>query len=237
MALGRVDAVLLDSFGTLVSMEPPAPRLQRLLAEAGVEVSAERAATAFKAEISYYLAHHVEGRDPAALDDLRDRCAEVLLDALGEPGLELAPAREAMLGALGFAAYPDAAPALRELRDRGLTLVVASNWDCSLPQVLDEAGLAPLVDGVVASAVVGADKPAAAVFEAALELAGCSADRAVHVGDSVSKDVAGARAAGIRAVLLDRDGERPDQTPADAEAAGGGEAARIASLAELPGVI
>jgi putative hydrolase of the HAD superfamily len=225
MALGRVDAVLLDSFGTLVSMEPPAPRLQRLLAGEGVEVSIERASAAFRAEIGYYLAHHVEGRDPAALDDLRGRCAEVLREALGAPGLDLVSARRAMLGAIRFEPYPDAAPALRDLRARGLRLVVASNWDCSLPQVLDEAGLAPLVDGVVASAVVGADKPAPAVFEAALALARCSAERAVHVGDSPSNDVAGARGAGIRALLLDRDGDWPRA------------ADRIASLAELPGVI
>jgi putative hydrolase of the HAD superfamily len=229
--------VLLDSFGTLVSMEPPAPRLQQLLAEAGVHVSAERAAAAFRAEIGYYLAHHVEGRDPAALDDLRDRCAAVLLEALGEPGLDLATARAAMLGAIRFGAYPDAAPALRELRARGIVLVVASNWDSSLPQVLEQAGLAALVDGVVPSAIAGADKPAAAVFEAALALAGCTAERAVHVGDSPLNDVAGAAAAGIRAVLLERGGERPDRDPVDGAAMGARPAARIASLAELPGVI
>src|SRR5207248_4041814 len=119
---------------------------------------------------------------PAALDDLRDRCAVAMRDALGMDGLDHATAREAMLGALHFSAFPDAPGALRELRARGLRLVVASNWDCSLPGVLDEAGLAPLLDGVVTSATVGATKPDAAVFEAALELAGCDASEAVHVG-------------------------------------------------------
>jgi putative hydrolase of the HAD superfamily len=126
-----------------------------------------------------------------------------------------------MLDSIRFSAYPDVAPALEELRARGLRLVVASNWDCSLPQVLADAGLLPLVDGVVASAVVGADKPAAAVFEAALRLAGSDASRAVHVGDSPAKDVEGARRAGIRAVLIDRE-------------TGQGE---IASLAELPRIL
>jgi putative hydrolase of the HAD superfamily len=127
-----------------------------------------------------------------------------------------------MLGAIRFSAYPDAAPALRELRAHGLRLVVASNWDCSLPQVLEDAGLAELVDGVVASATVGADKPAPALFEAALSVAGCDAAEAVHVGDSPANDVAGAERAGIRAVLLDRAGEWPE-TPGS-----------IATLAELP---
>jgi putative hydrolase of the HAD superfamily len=211
-------AVLLDSFGTLVSMEPPGPRLA-----AALEVSEERAEAAFRAEIAYYIAHHVEGRDERSLDDLRDRCARVLWETLGDeaPLLGLRRAREAMLDSIRFHAYPDAAPALQELRERGLRLVVASNWDCSLPEVLSRAGLADLVDGVVASAAVGADKPAPALFEAALAVAGCEASEAVHVGDSPSNDVAGAERAGIRAVLIDREGGTGD----------------IASLAELPRIL
>jgi putative hydrolase of the HAD superfamily len=226
--------VLLDSFGTLVSMEPPGPHLA-----AALGVSEARAEAAFRAEIAYYLEHHVEGRDAESLSDLRDRCARVLWEALGEEPalLALRGARAAMLAAIRFQAYPDAAPALRALRERGLTLVVASNWDCSLPQVLDQAGLAGLVDGVVASASVGADKPAPAVFERALELAGCGPAEAVHVGDSPSKDVAGAAAVGIRALLLRRGEARADAVSADAGSGGSGSAATIASLAELPGLL
>jgi putative hydrolase of the HAD superfamily len=200
-------AVFLDCFGTLVRMEPPGPHLAEALG-----VDADRADAAFRAEIAYYLDHHVEGHDARSLDELRDRCASVLCDALGEPELALARVRTAMLGSIRFHAYPDAAPALAELRSRGLRLVVASNWDCSLPQVLGGTGLLPLVDGVVASAEVGEDKPAAGVFEAALERAGTDASRAVHVGDSPEKDVEGARRAGIRPVLIDRDGGHGDIT-------------------------
>jgi putative hydrolase of the HAD superfamily len=219
-----VRAVLLDSFGTLVSMDPPGPRLA-----ASLGVSEEGAAAAFRAEISYYLDHHVEGRDAASLDDLRDRCARVLREALGEEGASIGPAeaRAAMLDAIRFHPYPDAAPALRALRERGLRLVVASNWDCSLAGVLDQAGLARLVDGVVASAEVGADKPAPPVFEAALSLAGCGAADAVHVGDSPSKDVAGALAAGVRPILIARDGAPPAEPPVTT----------ITSLEELPGLL
>ena len=220
----RPEAVLLDSFGTLVSMDPPGPRLAASL---GVRPAAAEAA--FRAEIAYYLDHHVEGRDAASLDDLRSRCAGVLLEALGKEAasIGLAEARPAMLDAIRFQPYPDAAPALAALRERGLRLVVASNWDCSLPAVLEQAGLAPLVDGVVASAVVGADKPAAAVFEAALEIAGCDASEAVHVGDSPSKDVAGAQAAGIAPILIQREGGPP----------AGPSVTTIASLEELPGLL
>ena len=83
---------------------------------------------------------------------------------------------------------------------------MVSNWDCSLADWLEPLGLLEHVDGVVTSADVGAAKPDAAMFERALALAGVEPAEAVHVGDSVENDVEGARAVGIRAVLVARDG-------------------------------
>jgi putative hydrolase of the HAD superfamily len=202
-------AVLIDALGTLVELQPPAPRLRALLAADGFQVSEERAAAGFRAEIGYYLEHHLEGYDRDSLDDLRDRCAGVLMDALALPDLDRAVARRALLGALAFEPYADAAPALRDLRARGLRLVIASNWDCSLPDWLAPLGLLDLVDGVVTSADAHAAKPAPAAFAAALAVAGVDASQAVHVGDSLANDVEGARAVGIRALLLWRDGGAP----------------------------
>jgi putative hydrolase of the HAD superfamily len=202
-------AVLLDALGTLVELQPPAPRLRRLLAEAGHDVDEERAAAGFAAEIGYYLAHHLDGADPESLDDLRDRCAVAMREALGLPGLDQATARRVMLAALEFTPFPDVLPALRELRGAGHALVVVSNWDCSLPEWLGPPGLLELVDGVVSSAEVGAAKPDPAPFVRGLELAGVAPEDALHVGDSLDNDVAGARAAGIRAVLVDRSGAAP----------------------------
>lgn len=184
--------------GTLLRLVPPAPALAASL---GVdEATAERA---FRAEVAYYLEHQLEGSDTAALADLRERCAAVLAAAAGVPG---DGALEALMGSLRFEAFPDAEPALAELRERGLRLVVVSNWDCGLAEVLERIGLLALVDAVVVSAVVGAPKPDRRLFAAALTAAGCAASEAVHVGDSIDHDLAGARAAGIRALLLDRAG-------------------------------
>jgi putative hydrolase of the HAD superfamily len=202
--------IFLDALGTLVELQPPAPRLRARLAEAGFEVSEERAAAGFAAEISYYLAHHLEGSDRRRLEDLRDRCATAMMEALGLAGLDHATARRAMLRALEFTPYPDALEGLAGLRERGHRLVVVSNWDCSLPDWLGPTGLLELVDGVVTSADAGAAKPDPAVFRKALELAGADDGAgAVHVGDSLDNDVAGARALGIRAILVQRDGEPP----------------------------
>ena len=202
-------AVLLDALGTLVELQPPAPRLRRLLAAAGHEVSEERAAAGFGAEIAYYVEHHLEGADRDSLYDLRDRCATVMLETLELPGLDHATARRAMLGALEFTAYPDVAPALAVLRSRGRRLVVLSNWDCSLPDWLARCGLIDLVDDVVTSAATGAAKPDPVIFLRALELAGAEPGEAVHVGDSFDKDIEGARAVGIRAIFIAREGRPP----------------------------
>jgi putative hydrolase of the HAD superfamily len=207
--LDRVTSVLFDALGTLVELQPPAPRLRARLADAGFDVSEERAGAAIGAEIEYYLAHHLEGGDRASLDDLRDRCATILMGALDLDGLDHGTARRALMGALEFRPYDDAIPALSELRADGHRLVVVSNWDCALPDWLGPPGLLGLVDGVVTSAEVGVAKPDARVFERALEVAGVAAADAIHVGDSPDNDVRGARAAGIRAVLLQRDGEPP----------------------------
>ncbi len=217
-------AVLLDSLGTLVRMEPPAPRLCDQLAELGFEVSLEQAEAAISAEISYYLAHHTEGRDTSSLAELRNRCAAVVVDQLDLPGLSIEGAKTALLASLHFDAYPDARPALTELRERGMRLIVASNWDGSLREVLARAAIEPLVDDVVTSADVGVTKPGRAIFDAALQAARTPAAEAVHVGDSVDTDIDGAHAAGIRAILLSRSGEAPAPEAVPV----------IASLAELP---
>jgi HAD superfamily hydrolase (TIGR01549 family) len=163
---------------------------------------------AFRAEAAYYVEHHLEGRDPESLADLRRRCAEVAGVSVRE-----------LMDAIRFEAFPDVRPVLTELRARGMRIVVVSNWDCSLGSVLERIGVHDLIDRVVASAVAGAAKPDPAIFARACEDAGCAPGEAIHVGDSPENDVAGAQAAGIRAVLLDRSG------------AGGPGA--IASLAEL----
>ena len=189
-------AVFLDGMGTLLKLEDPAPLLAERL---GVDLPVAR--RAFRAEVAYYLEHQLEGRDTASLEDLRRRSAAVMAESAG---VEVPV--EALMESLRFEAFADAAPALRELRERGLRLVVVSNWDCSLPDVLAGTGLLDLVDAVVASAVAGAEKPDPRIFEAALRAAGCGPADAVHVGDSRANDIAGAAAAGIRALHLDRAG-------------------------------
>jgi putative hydrolase of the HAD superfamily len=190
--VNRLRAVLVDAMGTLLHLRDPAPPLA-----AALGISEEEASRALRAEIAYYRAHHLEGRDEASLLDLRMRC----VDALGIEGARL----EDLLPAIRFEADPAAKAVLSELRARGLRTVAVSNWDVSLPEALASVGLAELLDGIVSSAAVGAAKPDPRPFLYALELARARPEEAVHVGDSEREDGDGARAAGIRSLVIGRD--------------------------------
>jgi putative hydrolase of the HAD superfamily len=78
------------------------------------------------------------------------------------------------------------------------------------------------VDAGISSFHHGRTKPHASIFRAVLDLLGVEPAEAVMVGDTISDDVEGARALGMRAILLDREGTRPDFEP------------RIEALSELP---
>lgn len=215
-AQGKPRAVLLDALGTLLELEPPAPRLRAELASRfGAAVSIEDAARAVRAEIAYYRAHILDGRDRADVARLRARCARVVQDALPEVlgALGLREVEAALLAALEFTPFPDAVPTLHGLRRLGVRLVVVSNWDASLHEVLAATGLGPLIDGAITSAELGAAKPDPALFRHALAMAGIAPAAAWHVGDTPEEDVAGAQAAGVTPVLLDRDGSGGDPGP------------------------
>jgi putative hydrolase of the HAD superfamily len=225
-----VRAVLFDAMGTLLALADPAPALAAALrARHGIEITPAQARAALAAEIAYYRAHHDDGRDEASLRELRLRCARVLGDALPAAAgrLEDDALLASLLAALRFRAFADAPVALAALRRRGVRVAVVSNWDVSLPGVLRDVGLLERLDAVLTSAQVGAAKPDPAIFTAALARVGVSAPQAVHVGDSLEQDVCGARASGLRAILLRRGGDGPDAPGVPV----------IASLAALPGLV
>ncbi|MGI8557261.1 MAG: HAD family hydrolase [Solirubrobacteraceae bacterium] len=192
--------ILLDALGTLVGLEPPWQPLRSLLLErSGVEVALEDCVRALSVEMRHYREQCIRARDAQSLAALREECAELV-------GRELSGAEvdtQTLLDAMRFRAYPEVAGALAALRARGERIVVVSNWDVSLHEVLARCGLAALVDRVLTSAEFGAAKPAPEIFHAALD--GADPASARHIGDSVREDVCGARACGITALLLRRD--------------------------------
>jgi putative hydrolase of the HAD superfamily len=101
--------------------------------------------------------------------------------------------------------YPDTLPALNSWRSREIDLHIISNFDSRIYEVLDALELRSWFSTVTISTAVGAAKPDRLIFDHALAQAKCSADRAFHIGDSYREDYEGAIAAGIKAVLIDRD--------------------------------
>ena len=79
-----------------------------------------------------------------------------------------------------------------------------SNWDCSLPETLEAAGIR--VGWVFGSASSGSSKPDPVIFHRALRALRVAPARALHIGDTEETDGAGARAAGIDVRIVDRGG-------------------------------
>jgi HAD superfamily hydrolase (TIGR01549 family) len=107
-----------------------------------------------------------------------------------------------------FQIFEDVLPALAELRSHGLKIGLVSNTGRDLDIFVTHHGLD--VDAVVSSGRHGKTKPHPTIFLAALERLGVAPEEAVMVGDSVEDDVEGAKAAGMRGVLLDRENRYPE---------------------------
>ena len=108
--------------------------------------------------------------------------------------------------------YDDVAPTLTALKQRGLRLGVISNFDSRLDDVLRACELDQFFDSVHISTRVGAAKPDPAIFQAALREHDIESGQAWHIGDSLREDVEGAMAAGLKAILLDRDNYPADNS-------------------------
>ena len=122
----------------------------------------------------------------------------------------------------GLAVYPDVFEILSTLRDQRYKLGIISNWPATLETTLQRSGLRDYFSVVVGSGTVGYSKPHPQIFKIAAERMAIDPGDALYIGDSLEHDVAGARAAGMDVVLLDRDDLSPSHRP------------RILSLAQLP---
>jgi HAD superfamily hydrolase (TIGR01509 family) len=205
--VSETGAVCLDAFGTLFVLTPRiGPRIAALT---GVDAAeAARVVDEAGRETDWAI-------DWAEPGHARETWRAFFADVASRLGVRDPPALVAALESVPFdpsayAAFPDAGPALRTLRARGLRLGVVSNGDRAVEAILERLDLRPLLDEVVVSAEVGAGKPDPAIFEHALTRLGAPAGEAVYAGDDPVLDVAAAEAAGLTGVLVDRDGLAPD---------------------------
>ena len=108
-----------------------------------------------------------------------------------------------------FTLYEDALPALAALREHGVKIGLISNGSRDLEEFVAHHGLD--VDCAIGSRAFGRTKPHPEIFRHALALLEVEPEEAAMIGDSYEDDIEGARALGMKAFLLDRDGRRPDE--------------------------
>lgn len=106
-----------------------------------------------------------------------------------------------------FNPYPESEAVLEDLKATGVPLYIVSNWDVLLEEVLGGLGWLGYFDGIIASAVVGSEKPEPGIFEEALRLSRTEPSRTIHVGNDRVADVIGASEAGLDTFFVDRKDE------------------------------
>jgi putative hydrolase of the HAD superfamily len=220
----EVDAVLFDAGGVLVLPDPTV--LGPLLASYGGDPSVDRHVRAHYAGMAVKSEQGADEHDWHAYDLAYVVSIGVASRDVEEAAVVLGSTRTAWLWRFPIA---DSVAALAALHERGIPIGVVSNAAGQIESVLRRVGVCQIGEGagvpvrcVVDSHVVGVAKPDPRIFSSALAALECSAERVAYVGDSVTIDVAGARAAGLQPVLLD---PYDDHT--------GAAHARIASLHDL----
>jgi putative hydrolase of the HAD superfamily len=192
-------AVLFDFGGTLDADGLPwKERAFRLFRDEGAAVSRERFDSAFYAADDALVGAL---RATTSFQETVDRLASGVAAALELADWAIAPrvARRFLTDAL--ATLDTNTPLLRELARR-YRLGIVSNFYGNLAQVCDDAGIRSLFGVLVDSVDVGCAKPAPRIFQHALDALGVSAATAVFVGDSLPRDMTGARDVGMRHIWL-----------------------------------
>lgn len=212
MALPNFDAILFDAGGILLLPDPTV--LGPLLAYHGGENSIERHRRAHYAGMAAKSA-------AGAVEQFWHDYNEAYVRAVGVPehDVELA----ALVLERTRNAYtwrwpiPESVRALRALHAQGMPVGVVSNASGQIADVLARSGVCQEGPGphtpvriIVDSHLVGVAKPDPRIFDFALvRFEGIARERIAYVGDSVTMDVCGARAAGLHPILLDPHDDHP----------------------------
>jgi epoxide hydrolase-like predicted phosphatase len=197
----ELDAVLFDLFDTLAWTKMPRPA-DRITTRFGV--TAETLSRAFDVTR--------RARHTGALGCGEQEMLAVVRSCGVEADLglvrDVSAAQIAYLCEDGAGLYDDTLPALRTLRARGIRTAIVSNCDHWTRPVVGALALDGEVDAIVLSCEVGVMKPDAAIYHLALERLGVPPERALFVDDK-AENCAAARALGLGAHLIARDGVDP----------------------------
>jgi putative hydrolase of the HAD superfamily len=222
--MSKVETLFLDAGGVLVF--PNWRRVSAALAAQGVQIAPEALAAA-----EPHAKRRIDVPDQVRQSNDKERGWTYFNLLLAEAGIERSAGSDRALEELHayheehnlWELVPDGAlPALERLRRCVSRMVVVSNANGRLDVMLERLGLRRFFDLTLDSHLEGVEKPDPRLFDIALERSGASRETTLHVGDIYWIDVAGARAAGLRAVLLDA-----------ANLYGSADCPRVRSLGEL----
>lgn len=217
MAAADHRAVFFDLVGTLIHAAGTVGTQYSLLARRfGVEARAEDLDRAFEEAISTAPRLACAGRPIAEIPGLeKSWWRDLVRDVVARAGLSAVfegPRFDEYFDALyrhfeteaAWMIYPDVVPVLSRLRADRCSVGLITNYDARVYPLLEALELQARFDCIAIPGIAGAAKPDPAIFRYALDRTGVTSDRSVYVGDLISEDVDGARAAGIRPILLDR---------------------------------
>lgn len=226
-----IRAVFFDLYNTLVHYDPLPEELHVAACQQfGIKVAPQAILKAMPAADHYFFQENT--RFPIEKRSAEEKSAvyaEYESRLLRGAGADVSPqtALKILLGLkplnVKLVLFADVLPALAWLKQRVVVRGVISNVDKDISPMCAELGLTSYLDFVVTSMEVGWHKPHPQIFEAALKKAASTPAEAIHVGDQYDSDVVGARSAGIKPILLDRNDLYPQIS----------DCPRIRSLAEV----
>jgi putative hydrolase of the HAD superfamily len=213
-------AVVFDLWNTLV----PLPRETRTRATDVIAETLGIAVTAF--------------RDPwRATGPARDRGADMAVELgrvcvglgvnVSRADLDRALAARDAVYAEGFVPRDDAVPTIEALRADGRRVGLVSNCTADLRGLVAGSALGGLFDALVLSCEERVVKPDPAIYMRAISRLGTRPERCLYVGDGADDELAGARAVGMTAVLLDPEDTRPPSW----------DGARVSALSEVVALV
>jgi len=230
-----IKAVFFDFYQTLgVWGESLRPRVQKLTDRYGYEIDWKRYDSAREnlyadASGSDPMTHDLLETMQQIIDSYRDFLAALgVLDYLDQMTWELLQSEHSLFAANAATLYDDTVPTLEHLRDKGFKLAIVSNWDTPLDPLIERLGITEYFDTITSShdERVRSAKPDPHIFNYTLAAIEVSAEETVHVGDTYQADIVGAKNAGIRPILIDRNGTQTGRWHET-----------IRSLSELPAML
>lgn len=208
-------AIFFDAVGTLFGIRSSVGQIYSEIANRfGVEVSADELDRAFRQAFQAAPPPAFPDATPEALPELEKQWWRAIvqstfinagaIDRFADFPTFYKRLYNHFATAAPWQVYPDVLPTLDKYRDKGIELGVISNFDSRLHAVLDALELRSYFRSITISTTAGAAKPDAKIFHAALAKHNLTPDLAWHIGDSPTDDYEGAKAVGMKAILIKR---------------------------------